>query len=205
MKAQRLATAFSLAATLAACTDPQTPASSPDAAPTVTTSPTSISAPTATATTTSVTTAAPTAPTTAAPDSPDKLAGPYKLTYLQTGGIAGLHMELVIDTVTRKASYAGLRNNQPQTKDITAEEVAPLTRALEAARYATFHGPIKGTTFPDAFAYALTLEVGGKKHDVSWTDGTTLPDALGELRTVLAKLRDAKFPAKGTAPSGPNK
>jgi len=198
MKAQRLASAFvaaSLAGSLAACSDPQTPASTTGTPATATA--------TATAASTSVATAAPSA--TAAPDSADKLPEPYTLTYVQTGGIAGLHMELVVDTAAKKISYAGLRNNQPQSKDLTPDDLAPLSRALEEARYATFHGPLKGTPFPDAFSYALTLKAAGKDYNVSWTDGTTVPAPLAAVRSALAKLRDAKFPTKATSPGAPDK
>ncbi|MBI4957778.1 MAG: hypothetical protein HY908_37575 [Myxococcales bacterium] len=158
-------------------------------------------APTATAPGTVQPTAAPTPTTAASGAVPDKLEGPYLLTYNQTGGIAGLHMTFVLDTNKRTATYSGLRGGSPETKDVTAAEIAAITQALEAARPSTF-APVKGPAVPDAFTYAVALDYGGKLALATWSDGTPAPEQLVTLREAIVKLRDAKFPARPPV-SGP--
>lgn len=178
-----------------ACTEPQTPdtagtagttAPPPTAVPTVTAAPTGASS----------VTDAPTS--TAAPEG--KLAGPYVLVFQQSGGIAGMLMETVIDAGARRITYGGMRNQKPETRDLTAEDIAAITRALEDARFATFPGKIKGGPVADAFTYTITLRTGGKEYMVSWDDGTNVPEAYSAVRGAVNAVRASRF--GGTPPRG---
>src|SRR5690242_4215766 len=113
---------------LAACTEPQTPVS--EGTGTATAVPTITEAPTGASSVTS-------APTAAAPD---KLEAPYVLTFRQSGGIAGMMMEAIVDTGAKSITYGGLRNQKPETKELSADEIGRITRSLEEARYASFPG-----------------------------------------------------------------
>ncbi len=181
-----------------ACTEPQTPDTT--GAPTGTTAPPTTAAPTVTAAPTgaSSVTDAPAGTGTAAPEG--KLAGPYVLVFEQSGGIAGMRMETVIDAGTRRITYGGMRNQKPETKDLTAEDIAAITRALEDARFATFPGKIKGGPVADAFSYTLTLRAGGKEYMVSWEDGTTVPESYSAVQSAVNAVRASRF--GGAPPRG---
>lgn len=176
---------------LTACSDPQTPASSGTAAPS--------STPSTSATSTETT--APSASATAT-QAPAGALEPYVLTFLQTGGIAGLRMEVVLDTGAKKLSYGGLRNQQPQTKDVTPDEVAAITRALEEARFMEARVPAKPTTMSDAFSYQITVKTAGKEHSVAWTDGVEAPPAIVAVHSAITRLREAKFSTRPGAAGG---
>jgi hypothetical protein len=197
---------------LVACTEPQTPVSEGPttegtAAPTITAAPTTETpATTAAPTLTTVPTGASsvtapgtaTAAGTAAPI--EKLDAPYVLVFRQSGGIAGMLMETVVDAGAKTITYGGLRNQKPETKPLTAEDVAAITRVLEEARYAGFSGQTKGQPFPDAFSYTITVKKGGKEYTVSWYDGTTVPDAYSTVRSTVNSIRSSKF--GGAPPKG---
>ncbi|MBK8258643.1 MAG: hypothetical protein IPK82_39035 [Polyangiaceae bacterium] len=173
-----------------ACTEPQTPEGTGTPAGT-TAAPTTDTGSSSAPTTTAVPTSAPT--TTAAPAGGDKLTAPYVVTLRQTGGIAGMNMVTVIDSAAKKITYGGPRNQNAETRDVSADEVAEITRALEAANYATFPGQIKGGAIADAFNYEVKLTTGGKDFVVSWSDGAQVSDTISAVRAAIAKLRAAKF------------
>lgn len=190
--------------TLAACTEPQTPVSDGAGTPPGTTAPVTTAAPTMTAVPTgaSSVTDAPTATATATAPSAsgpaEKLTPPYVLTFRQSGGIAGMLMETVIDTGARSVTYGGLRNQKPETMPLTAEDIATITRSLEEARFASFPGKIKGGVVADGFTYTFTLKAGGKEYTVSWEDGSVVPEPYSALRNAVNSVRASKF--GGTSP-----
>jgi hypothetical protein len=194
MKALHATSGLFLAVLLSACSDPQTPASSGSA----TSSPSGSTPSSSTATAAPATTPSAGATATQAP-ADDKLTQPYVLTYSQHGGIAGLRMELVLDSAAKKITYGGLRNQDPQTKELSPDEIAAITHAIEEARFNGFNGALKGAAPADAFSYAVTVKTGGQDHTVSWTDGVTVPAPLDALRTAITRLRETKFSGKAAA------
>jgi hypothetical protein len=206
MNARSLVTAFLLAGALSACSAPQPGASSEASAqPSATASaaPTDSALPVGSVPPTAAPTAAPTtAPTTAPSTEPGgKLAGPYSLTLKQTGGIAGMRMETVIDTATKKINYGGPRNQKVEARDLLPDDIKGLTRVLEAADIETFR-KLKGPPVADAFEYTITVTTGGKDYVASWQDGTTAPASFESVRMAVTKLREAKFSSNPTgAPS----
>lgn len=189
MKTIHLLAVSLFAASVAACSTPP-PVSSESAGPQPT------SPPSATATTPGSAT-----PTTApGPTEPgDTLAAPYVLTFKQTGGIAAMNMETVIDSAAKRITYGGPRNNQPQSADLTADEVKGLTRVLQDAKLATFHA-VKAGTVADAFSYSISVKTGGRDFVASWSDGSPgVPESYEAVRTAVTKLRDSKFSGKPAA------
>jgi hypothetical protein len=202
MKARSLLSAFLIAGSLAACSAPQPGASSessaqPTASPATadTALPVGTVTATATATVTAPPTAAPTATQSTEPNT--KITAPYVLMFQQTGGIAGLRMETVIDTAAKKISYSGPRGQTAQSRDLTPEDIRGISRALEEANVETFR-KLKGPPVADAFEYTITVRTGGKEYVASWHDGTTPPDAYQNVRTAVNKLREAKFSSSPT-------
>lgn len=200
MKASSLLTASLLAGALAACSAPQPGPSSesgapPSAAPTDTGLPVGTVAPTSTATATTPPTAAPTTAPSTEPGG--KLAGPYSLTFKQTGGIAGMRMETVIDTATKKINYGGPRNQKVEARDLLPDDIKGLTRVLEAADIETFR-KVKGAAVADAFEYTITVTTGGKDYVASWSDGSTPPASFESVRMAVTRLREAKFSSNPT-------
>ncbi|MEZ4293755.1 MAG: hypothetical protein R3B70_02175 [Polyangiaceae bacterium] len=184
-----------------ACTEPQTPGGGAGTAsePTPSSAPT---APESTAAPTSDATSTPAGTSTAGtPSQPaDTLNAPYVLTHRQTGGIAGMQMVTVIDAGARTITYGGPRNQKPETRPLSAEDIQNVTRALEDARYTSFPGAIKGPPVSDAFTYEIVLEAGGKKFTVSWSDGTTVPDPYARIQAAVGTLRTSMF--SGSPPKG---
>lgn len=185
---------------LAACTEPQTPASEGAGAEAATTTPTAVPTLTAVPTGTSSVTAPATATATATAAPVEKLEAPYVLTFRQEGGIAGMLMETIVDTGAKRITYGGLRNQKPEARELTAEDVEKITRAVEEARFASFPGKIKSGPIADAFTYTITVRSGGKEYMVSWSDGTNVPDAYSNLRAMVNAVRASKF--DGVSPRG---
>lgn len=193
MRGMKLSTTILLPAmicALAACTEPQTPTSDGAGGP----------AGSGTGTPAAPPTAAPggseaPSPTAAASTgtAADELTAPWSLTLLQTGGIAAMRMETVVDTASRHITYGGLRNQNPETRDLSADEIQSLERAIEEARFTGFPGKIKGGAIADAFTYTITVKVGGREYTVSWEDGASVPDSYSRLQTSVDTLRTSKF------------
>lgn len=132
----------------------------------------------------------------------DKLAGPYVLVFKQSGGIAGLRMETVIDSAAKTMTYGGMRNQNRETRSLSAQEVASITALVNAAGLAMLEGQLKGAAPSDAFAYEIHVETGGRKRALTWSDGAKVPGPVGNLQSAIVKLRDEKFGAgtpKGAA------
>lgn len=201
MDPRKLSVSLLCASLLAACSEPQTPDNTG-----ATSATTGASVPTQTAATS--TQVAPTVPPpgstppTATAGPIEKLSGPYVLTFQQSGGIAGMRMETVIDTAKKTITYGGPRNQKPESREISAEDIAAVTRALEEARFAAFPGKIKGGPVADAFTYTITLRAGGKEYMVSWEDGTSVPDSYSAVRSAVTNLRNSKF-GGGTPSTAP--
>lgn len=180
-----LGPALLLAAALAACSDPQTPATATGTAPTSTSTDTSAtSQPTSTAPVATGTTT-----TTTGSDWGATMTEGYVLTFEQSGGIAGMRMVTVVDTAKKTITYGGMRNDKPETRDLAKADLDAITRAVADASPATFPGIIKGPPMADAFGYSIRIEAGGKKASVGWSDGSTVPE-------VYKKLEDAVFKAR---------
>lgn len=159
---------------------------------------TATAAPTATIPVGSVPSGSPTGAPTTAPTGTTQPGGPsiganYVLVLKQTGGIAGLNQETTLDAAAKKMTYGGLKNQKAETRDLTVDEVARITRAVDAAGVPAFSGTLKSKPIADAFSYVFTLRTGGKDHVLSWADGATVPQPIDALRTALVKLRDEKF------------
>jgi hypothetical protein len=208
MRTHPLASIFpAVLVTLVACTEPQTPASDGAGTTAATTAPTATAAPTLTAVPTGAAsiTDTPSAPSTATATASapvEKVTAPYVLVFHQTGGIAGMHMETIIDTAAKRITYGGLRNQRPETRELAADDIATITRALEAARLTTFPGKIKGGPVADAFTYTITVKTGGKEYMVSWDDGTNVPEPYSNLRSAVNAVRASRFggePPRGAA------
>lgn len=153
--------------------------------------------------TTAPTTSGATSTTTApAQDVGDKLAGPYVLVFKQSGGIAGLRMETVIDSAAKTMTYGGMRNQNRETRSLSAQEVASITALVNAAGLAMLEGQLKGAAPSDAFAYEIHVETGGRKRALTWSDGAKVPAPVSHLQSAIVKLRDEKFGA-GTPKGAP--
>lgn len=203
MKALTSSMIFPVLFGLLACVEPQIPASdgagalsgapaSGDAAPVV--SPGAGSAPQG---------PGPVSQGTAAPRPGDRLGDAYTVTLLQTGGVAGLRMETVVDAANRHITYGGPRNQRPERREITADDVKALTHIIEDAGYKSFPGrirPPKGSVLSDAFSYTITVRTGGKEYTAAWEDETPIPDSYSVLHAAIEALRVSKF--DGQTPKG---
>jgi len=135
-------------------------------------------------------------------DAGDKLAGPYVLVFKQTGGIAGLRMETTIDSAAKTMTYGGMRNQNRETRSLSAQEIASITALVNAAGLAMLEGQLKGAAPSDAFAYEVHVDTGGRKRALTWSDGAKVPGPVSNLQSAIVKLRDEKFSAgtpKGAA------
>ncbi len=189
MRANRIASILLLGFSLAACASGSPGTSTGSPTPTDTSGTTASSA---TGSTTSTTTAPPATSSTATASS-DHVTGPYVLTSKQTGGIAAFHMETVIDSAAKTITYGGPRNQSPSTQDLSAAEIASLTRLVDDVGLAGFVGPLRGPAPSDAFTYEIVLRAGATARSISWTDGVTAPAPVLALRSFVTKLRDEKF------------
>jgi len=192
MRANRIASLLLLGLSLVACASGSPGTSTGSPTPTDTSGTTASSSTASTASTASTTTAPPATSSTATASS-DHVTGPYVLTSKQTGGIAAFHMETVIDSAAKTITYGGPRNQSPSTQDLSAAEVASLTRLIDDVGLAGFVGPLRGPAPSDAFTYEIVLRTGATARSISWTDGVTAPAPVLALRSFVTKLRDEKF------------
>ena len=152
---------------------------------------------TAAPTTSSAPTTSTSAPTTST-SAGDHLTGPFVLTLRQTGGIAGFNMLTVIDSAAKTITYGGMRNQSPSTRPISAQEVAAITSAIDAAGLSTLKGNLKSPPISDAFNYELEIRTGGATQSMKWSDGATVPQAVSMLQQTLTRVREDKFPTQPT-------
>lgn len=140
-------------------------------------------------------TGAPTAaPTTPPPGDSDQLSGPFVLTLVQSGGIAGFHMETVIDSAAKTITYGGPRNQSPGARPLSDQEVAVITSLINQAGLSALKGNLKSPPISDAFDFKLTIRSAGASQTLTWSEGATMPKPVEELAAALRRIREDKFP-----------
>ncbi|MFO0593248.1 MAG: protealysin inhibitor emfourin [Polyangiaceae bacterium] len=142
--------------------------------------------------------AATAAPTTPPPndDNGDHLSGPYVLKLVQSGGIAGFHMETVIDSAAKTITYGGMRNQSPSSRPLSDQEVAAITGLINEAGLSALKGNLKSPPISDAFEFSLTIRTASGSQTLTWSEGADMPKAVSELSATLRRIREEKFPAQ---------
>jgi len=172
---------LSLAFALAACgTAPLTPDTTPTFAPT-----TPQVAPTATEVPTTAPTTAPTSVPTTAP------SADTSITFEKTGGIAGIHDSLEIDS-QGEASYTSGSISRKQTLPATTYEM--LLQQIEAADFFNLEENYDTGNVADDFYYTITVKQGDRANTVkvAAAGGESLtPQGLKDLIAQLVNIQNS--------------
>jgi Emfourin len=118
----------------------------------------------------------------------------YKLTFTQSGGIAGVDEVTTIDTAARTIGFQVDRSTKVVTASLTGHDLASLADAVEASDLTSGGGPYKCAGCADQFSYAAQLELDGSKYDVEWEDDSDAPEGLVKLGGAIQSLDAQKFP-----------
>jgi len=103
-----------------------------------------------------------------------------RISVLRTGGVAGARREATIDTRTLDRQQS--------------EEIHRLVRAADVAGLPEPTISVKRGA--DRFHYALSIDEGGKRHDVAFEEAST-PERLRPLLEAVWRIADAAEPGAG--------
>lgn len=125
----------------------------------------------------------------------DAIRRPYTFTMVRSGGFAGVHDELVVDSAKMLITYQSrFHSPEPVTARVTEADLRALEHTLENADFLNIRKPYECRMCADHFQYDATLKMeGGREHAVHWEDDSPAPEELWAIRDLWGRLIEEHF------------
>lgn len=125
----------------------------------------------------------------------DAIRRPYTFTMVRSGGFAGVHDELVVDSAKMQLTYQSrFHAPEPITARATAADLRALEQTLVNADFLNIRAPYECRSCADQFEYDATLKMeGGREHAVHWEDASAAPVELWAIRDLWERLIEEHF------------
>jgi hypothetical protein len=124
---------------------------------------------------------------------PDTIHRPYTFTYVKSGGFAGVHEKLVVDSIDKRLTYQS-KTGEFQIADATESDLLALEAKLSQADFMSIQKPYRCTGCADQFVHEATLQMADvEEHKVHWEDGSGAPLELTDIGMFSESLVRERF------------